>query len=71
MKRYQLVLSRHGLDDFTYNLVKPIFKAKDENDAIKIANSLQRKLKKDDYDANQFLYAVLSSAELDLDSRYN
>ena len=71
MKRYQLVLNRHGLDDFNYNLVKSVFRAKNPQDAITIATNVKKRIKRDDYDANQFLYAVIASAELGLDQRYN
>ena len=71
MKRFKVVLNKHSLDDYNYNLLKPVFRASSPNEAINIATNMKKKIQKDNFEAHEFLYALIVSADLDLDSRYN
>tara|TARA_Y100000591_G_C21574336_1_gene565038 strand:+ start:24 stop:242 length:219 start_codon:yes stop_codon:yes gene_type:complete len=71
MKRYKVVLNKHSLDDYNYSLLKPVFKASGPDEAIQIASKMKKKVKRENFEAHEFLYAVIVSAELDLDKRYN
>lgn len=73
MKRFEIVLARHGLNSEDYEMAKPIFNSKTPEDVIVNAKKVLRSLSRGEvpYQLKMFIDAVTISAETDMDSRWN
>lgn len=73
MKRFEIVLSRHGLSPDDYETAKPIFSSKTPQDVLRNAKKVLRKFSRGDvpYHLKMFIDAVTISAETDMDDRWN
>ena len=73
MKRFEIVLARHGLNSDDYETAKPIFSSKTPEEVIANSKKVLRSFSRGEapYHLKMFIDAVTISAETDMDSRWN